>query len=676
MNSQILNILNGLKTISPPHKILPHQLASLEFMYKSLIDKNKNILMFHQMGSGKTIVSLLLAFLLARKHKRICIVLPNSTVKDIWMSKMNLVSSLLPYAVYNKEEITFDTKRRLLLDISESTPDKLKAYYENTVFIIDEAHNLLGNSGADKLISLQQLFVNEKNKPMFVIVTGSPITNTPLTLKDLYMILTNKVINENELITQEGNKIYNYVLKEGAINMLQKDLEDQISFYKYVESSIPKQKFVGEPIVKIPITICKMSKEQTKNYNEIKEEVTNEMFLKYLMDVSFTSMGNISNIKNFENYVNEREKYILTPTLNFNKGRFYGEELTTLKNSCKIKYFVDIKIKNQSNRCKTFIYFSNARIGGQFLEDVMKAQGVQVYGAPRLHNFLCYHCGAARKCEVCIPLTYISITSINITSSSSTTISSSEILSETQFKKTNKIGRLLDIYNSPANDNGEVICFIFGSKIISESYTLTETKDIWFLTVPDSLSEMSQITARCLRNFSYKDITKPVTINLLAAVQNDFDKNKIDVRAQFPSDIKNNTTDFIDENKSFTFDIKKILYLEIKSVQTSKIHDVFKKISVETNTVPHEDVMELFVLEVLRRIVYKYSSFEIKILHQELKNSISIGKISEMLNKFINDGIILTTKKFKQVFLIRDKNFIYTVPVFLNPTPYYYSIKL
>lgn len=689
MNISISKSISNIKNESISPKILPHQLGAVDFILKRILEDNKNILMFHQMGSGKTIISLMLAALLSKNNKNINIVLPNINIKELWISKINIVKRLLPYSNYNFNSFVFETKKDLVQNIMNNLkkPTKLKNLYMNTVFILDEAHNLFGNTGSESILFLQSLFYDEVKRPLFVLITGSPITNTLLTFKDLYSILSYTTVDENVFVVQNGNKIFNYSLTKEGEALIKKELQGCISYFTHEKNNIPKEIYNGNPIINIPVIPCVMSRQQTQNYYNIKKKVMNEMFFKYLLDVSFTAMGDFQNIQNFETYIKTGNRYKITDTLYLNNGKFQGEELITLKNSCKIKYFVEEKINKISNRCKTFIYFSNARIGGRFIKDVMNAQGVQEYGNKELSNFVCYYCGRKRKCIKCKPLTYIIITSIHITALSKKDIDNldEDISINTQ---SNQINNLIDIYNSSINDTGEEICFLFGSKIISESYTLKETRDMWFLTIPDSLSELSQITARCLRSFSYKDIKEPVYINIPIAIQNDFNITPLIKKKKGESikitryltdqdQVNEYISDLIEKEDVYPYDLKKVLYLEIKSQQTNYIHSLFKNMSLKVSEAPHKDVLDLYVIEVIRRVIYSTSSFTIDMLFSKIPEGfIDIDSLAGILQKFIKDGLIVFNKRFKQVFLLEKNNYFYIKPIRIQTTPFLFKIDL
>lgn len=254
--------------------------------------------------------------------------------------------------------------------------------------------------------------------------------------------------------------------------------------------------------------------------------------------------------------------------------------------------------------------------------------------------------------------------------------------------QSNQINNLIDIYNSVVNDNGEEICFIFGSKIISESYTLKETRDIWFLTIPDSLSELTQIVARCLRNFSYKDIKEPVYINIPITIQNDFNIKPIMKKKREESlkmtkylnnqdQINDYISDLIEKEDIYSYDLKKVLYLEIKSQQTNHLHNLFKEMSIKTKEAPDKDLLNLYLIEVIRRVAYSFSSFNIDFLYSKIPEGfISKEDLKDILNMFISDGLIVFNKRFKQVFLMEINNMFYIKPIKIQPTPFLYKIEL
>lgn len=680
MNILIKESLESINTNEIIPKILPHQLATIDFIFKKIFRSKESVLLFHKMGSGKTVIAIITAFFLTKEKIPVYIILLNSNVKLLWISVMNQIKSLLPFNEYNTHLLNIITKKQFtdMYESIEKNTKKVKFMFGNTVIMIDEAHNFFGNIASINLTNLNNQFESDINKPKYLLITGTPITNTILTLKDLISIIT-KPIDKHEIIKQDGRKIYNLNLTSDGKEIIKNLLNNKISYYNKIDSKLPKVYYKGTPVINFPIIPCIMSEKQTQNYYQIKENVSNEMFLKYLKDVSFTAMGNIENIYNFETYIKNKKQYMFTNTLYLYKGKFFGKELKTLENSCKLKYFVEQKIQSLKNRCKVFIYFSNSRIGGRFLKDVLKEWGIQEYGQAQLDNFLCYYCNDKRTCKTCKPMKYIIITSIYLTQ-----------INNSDDAMINNINNLLDIYNLPNNNNGEEIIFLFGSKIISESYTLKETREIWFLTIPDSITEITQIIARCLRTFSYNNVSIPVYIYILLSLTNDFEYKKIikSHKSLYVSKKKSNyekINSYINqlnlENNDYPYDFKKILYLEIKSKQTSEIYNIFKNCSPIYKETIDTKITELYILEMLRRFAFEHDRFTLdeftKIFSKDLLNDEQDKNIIEKcLNKFVKDGVIIKNKTFNQSFVIKGDTDYYCSTILLNYKPYITKIQL
>ena len=81
MNLEILELFNGHIDNIP--NILPHQLATLDYLLRTILDQNESVLLFHIMGSGKTIIALLFA-LIVSKFKKVYILVPNINILNIF----------------------------------------------------------------------------------------------------------------------------------------------------------------------------------------------------------------------------------------------------------------------------------------------------------------------------------------------------------------------------------------------------------------------------------------------------------------------------------------------------------------------------------------------------------------------------------------------------------------
>ncbi|AKS26315.1 putative viral early transcription factor small subunit [Diachasmimorpha longicaudata entomopoxvirus] len=663
MNKTIQDFLDKSLEVPQIPQFLPHQIATVDFLYKQIIKEKKNVLLFHKMGSGKTIISLLFAFYVTKTNNKVFIVLPNVNIKQMWEHQLSIVLKLLPFDEYNIKNIHFITKKTFIADtdIIKTSKTGIVEKYKNSVVIIDEGHNFLNNQGSQTIFEITSFFRDPdlfNSQPLFLLVTGSPITNTVVTLKDLIDILLKNQIDIGRNILNSGKRVFNISLDEEGTDLLENVLDDQISFFNQGLKNSPAIKFMGKPVLDLPIIQCPMSVEQSAYYDKNMQEGGNEMFLKNLLNSSFTAMTSYD-IGNFDAYVKgaQQKKLTLTPNLHFYNGHFQGEELQSLKNSAKIKYFVDECVWKRKPG-KRFIYFVNSTLGGYFLRDVMKAIGIQEYNGPPIENFICFFCGKDRTCEKCKPLTYIMITSI--------------LISNSKESGDFAVNSLINAFNSSSNEDGSEIQFLFGSKLLSESYTLKEVKEIWFLTIPDSKSEMDQIIARAIRNFSYKDITQPVNIYLLVAVPNKF---KLDPTLKNDEDFKEQLTQ---DNNKFPYDLKKILYLEIKSIESNKIHSLFEKKGKGYHGYVQKNLEDLCILEMLRRFSYSHSRFSIREFQEMLhasnifENEITIEHICQV----IKNHPVVNNDKFGECLLAYQDNECFCAPLMFSYNKHILQIAL
>ena len=299
----------------------------------------------------------------------------------------------------------------------------------------------------------------------------------------------------------------------------------------------------------------------------------------------------------------------------------------------KLKYFFDKFVWNL-NPGKTFIYFTAATIGGKFLRNILYQQGVKEFGAPNLSNFVCVICLKKRKCDICTPMSYIMITSKY----------------ETKIDDKHDLIELLNKSNESNNDDGQVIKFIFGSKKISESYTLKEIKNIVYLTVPTTNGELSQSLGRASRVFSHKNILNAkINIYLLIAdtgeanIENLFKKNDNNINYIFDIESltisnKKQQTFFEDlistNNKKISFDLRKLIYLELKSENNIEILNKLKNCHLDYTSNVNENVKKLYMVELVKRISYSNIIFKIDKLISSSDNLIEKEDIYKIFNEF------------------------------------------
>lgn len=155
-----------------------------------------------------------------------------------------------------------------------------------------------------------------------------------------------------------------------------------------------------------------------------------------------------------------------------------------------LTYLFDI-IKNKRGKVMIFhpyIVYS----GTYFISEVLKQNGIIEYEDEENDSTICTLCGIKK-------------------------IDHQNNNSDHDFKPTkfmlvhgdiNKrvIGNMIDRYNLPDNSNGDDIRILVGSNIIKDSFTIKDTQHLFIMHIPVSISIMTQIIGRVVRNNSHENL--------------------------------------------------------------------------------------------------------------------------------------------------------------------------
>jgi len=190
-------------------KPLKHQEIVSNFLLK---DNNKGLLLFHNVGSGKTITSLFSAKLLLDKYpnKKILIITPTSLVEN-----------------YNKEikKLNIDFKDSLTIYsygifVNLLKEGKMKMCSKN-ILIIDEAHNFVNNGIRSKYI-----MKCARKAFKILLLTASPLKNTPLDIINLLAM-----INKEKDIKDLKRRL-KVIMKNNLDKEFDKLFKCKVSFFK------------------------------------------------------------------------------------------------------------------------------------------------------------------------------------------------------------------------------------------------------------------------------------------------------------------------------------------------------------------------------------------------------------------------------------------------------------
>jgi len=219
-------IYNNLNQIINNNKItfLKHQIDP--WMY---LQNHKAILLYHKMGSGKTISSLYAAI---KFNKPTIIIGPKSSKKS-FIDDLNKLSGVLNFKLANFEFYTYQK----IINLLKSNFDLLK----DKVVILDEVHHLRSQTNLMMFI-ISSLPTAYK----IIMLSGTPIINHPVDLCVLVNIIKGQEILtvdkslfdfyyiENILIDNHYDK---YQIKLKNIQELQLKLSDAIHYYEPINLS-------------------------------------------------------------------------------------------------------------------------------------------------------------------------------------------------------------------------------------------------------------------------------------------------------------------------------------------------------------------------------------------------------------------------------------------------------
>ena len=207
------------KEITQKHIIiLDHQLKVYEYL-----KNNKAILLYHKMGSGKTISSLYASIKL---NKSTIIIGPKSSKKS-FIDDLNKLSNIFKF---NSNNFIFYTYQKVI-KILQSNLDLFK----DKIIILDEAHHLRSQT------NLMMFIINSlPTSYKIILLSGTPIINHPVDL----CVLVN-IIKNNEILTTDKslfdfyytdnlitNSIESYDIQLKNIDELKNKLSNAISFYE------------------------------------------------------------------------------------------------------------------------------------------------------------------------------------------------------------------------------------------------------------------------------------------------------------------------------------------------------------------------------------------------------------------------------------------------------------
>lgn len=155
-------------------ELLPHQVRVINFIMNS---KQRGILLFHSLGSGKTITSIAAArcFLSEMPKAKLLFVTPSSVAKQFEKEVQRLGKDAPELMTKNVKVVTHNIFAKTYKDIVDS----------KTILVIDEVHNFRTLTGSRAKAAIEACKIAYK----VVLMSATPIVNNPTDMISILLML-------------------------------------------------------------------------------------------------------------------------------------------------------------------------------------------------------------------------------------------------------------------------------------------------------------------------------------------------------------------------------------------------------------------------------------------------------------------------------------------------------
>lgn len=502
-----------------------------------------SILLIHEMGTGKTATAIATIELIRRQDARFSkiIVLANGkTQLNVFRQEIfDRVPTLLEkYSKTNIERNTilkregyiFDTYRVFAKDIMGLSETLLKQRFENTIFIMDEVHNLTssktvtetaesGVSNSKAYRVLHRLLHILKNRKL-LCMTGTPIRDQPFEIaKLLNLVLPLKTqletgqsfINKYFKITKEvkllGDVVYPiYDWKMGE----KEDFQSIVKGYtSYLKKELPKElvvDYMRNPELKIPL-------EHFAVYGHAMSETQSLLYFQnFAKDLETATVGEEASVSSLAYFRSKQASLFVFPS-DDEEGDTIGKQVAedhikyvykvtdksklsgiAWKSKMRTLFPTSLSIKERLDRVKQY-----SAIYSFVINEILRNPSELVY----LYSFL--KSGSGIYILVSLLTQYFNfelVTSIEQMRKKSTkkriVVLNGDFFSDTQLRQ------IIVEFNRDTNKFGESVQVVIGTKQTKEGITLRNIRQIHVIQPEWNYADISQALARGIRVGSHK----------------------------------------------------------------------------------------------------------------------------------------------------------------------------
>ena len=544
----------------------------------------KGILIFHGVGTGKTASAISIAEnfkdQVLKYNTKIHILVPGPLIKKSWKNDIMKFTNKKYYdniinqkgIIIDKENIdkelwkinsqfyklmsnrsfykkvlgekikilnTVKKKGRKTEKVIREVPiDRLETL-DNTILIVDEAHNFTGNEYG---LALKTLISKSTNLKV-ILLTATPMKNLASNIIELLNFIRPKDDQiRKDLIFNSPSYGYLLDIKELGLDYFIKKINGYVSFYRGSNPLLfAKQVDMGEVPEELKFTKlirCKMLDFQLKYYLKIKANIEDTLekgsesvsnFVIPILDdnnniIAAHSLDGLTKVHDQLQNKNEillnkiNKKFMNNDIKNISEIMYYNNNKNNLAgNIFKIPYLKNFSIKfytafnninktfDGKNGAQTiFIYSNLVKTGVDIMEQILIQNGYLEYEISGNYNIkektIDYFTGktytnflTTEKYRKFKPATFLKITG-----------QSDENLAEYIDIKKDIID---NVYNNVNNSDGKNLKIILGSKVMMEGITLENTGEIHILDAHYNLGRIYQVIGRGIRQCKHYNVT-------------------------------------------------------------------------------------------------------------------------------------------------------------------------
>lgn len=418
----------------------------------------------------------------------------------------------------------------------------------NSLLIVDEAHNLTGNAYGDAVKHI----ISQSTNLKILLLTATPMKN----LADDVVELINLLRPQDDPIIRD--KVFNsYVnfemdFKDGGMDYLRNKIRGYVSHLRGADPLVfatRVDKGIKPPhLLFTKLTSCKMLPFQKKIYDKTASNIDDTLDRRSQAVANFVFPGLSSDKKELDGYfakeglaVVRNQLKVHGDLINKKLGIFLNAKDTNgliyltndgkiiTGNYLKLQYLQNFSTKfykalNNLNKltwgkkgaCTAFVYSNLVKIGIELFQQILLINGYleyqENYNDYQINDdTICYFCGfpksqhrgtliiKTKKESKTVPQhDFKPATFVTITGKSSE--EAIDMIPEEKIEQLNKV------FSNIENYDGKYIKFVLGSKIMNEGISLKNVAEVHILDVYFNLGRVDQVVGRGIRWCSHYGI--------------------------------------------------------------------------------------------------------------------------------------------------------------------------